>query len=114
MGSLTTNIVSQQATISAQQQQNAQQQATINSLVTAEFGRGVDSNVAEAARASAYQEIQLASASATTKLQKMRLELAQAAASRGDAALAQGDPEDALEEYRAAFRHAALILGATP
>jgi hypothetical protein len=111
VGGLTTTISAQQVTISAQQQQNAQQQTTINSLVAAEFGLGVDSDAAEAARAAAYQEIQLASASASTKLQKKRLELAQAAASRGDDALAEGDPDDALEDYRAAFHHAALVLG---
>jgi hypothetical protein len=114
VASLTTNVSTQQATISAQQQQNVQQQATINSLVAAEFGFGVDSDAADAARAATYQEIQLASASANTKLQKKRLELAQAAAARGDEALAEGDPDDALEEYRAAFRHAALILGTRP
>jgi len=114
VGSLTTNVTAQQATISAQQQQNVQQQETIDSLVTAAFGFGVEADAAEAARAAAYQEIQLASAGASTKLQQKRLQLAQAAASRGDDALAEGDPDDALEDYRAAYRHAALILGARP
>jgi hypothetical protein len=110
IGSLNTTVSSQQATISAQQQQNVQQQSTINSFVAAEFGLGIDSSVADAARVVTYQEIQMAAAVATSAAAKKRLAFAQNEASRGDDALAEGDPDEAMERYRGAYRRAAEIV----
>ena len=110
IGGLNTTISSQQATISAQQQQNVQQQSTINSFVAAEFGLGIDASVADAARVVTYQEIQMAAAVATSAAAKKRLAFAQNEASRGDDALAEGDPDEAMERYRGAYRRAAEIV----
>jgi hypothetical protein len=110
IGSLNTAVSSQQATISAQQQQNVQQQSSISSFVAAEFGLGIDASVADAARVVTYQEIQMAAAVAASPAAKKRLAFAQNEASRGDDALAEGDPDEALERYRGAYRRAAEIV----
>ena len=87
-----------------------QQQSTINSFVAAEFGLGIDASVADAARVVTYQEIQMAAAVAASPAAKKRLAFAQNEASRGDDALAEGDPDEALERYRGAYRRAAEIV----
>jgi hypothetical protein len=106
IGGLQTQVLTLGGTVAAQQQQIAQQQSTITSLVNAELGLPVDTSVASAARAAAAAEIAQASRAATSTPALRALAHAQMKFGAGEEALGEGDADQALRDYKDAYRDA--------
>jgi hypothetical protein len=107
IGGLQTQVLTLGGTIQAQTQQIAQQQSTITSLVNAELGLPVDMSVASAARQVAADEIAQASTAATSTPAMRALAHAQLKFGAGEQALGEGDADQALRDYKDAYRDAA-------